>query len=86
MLHGVSFTLKAGEKVGLLGRTGSGKSTLAMALLRFVEPSKGTLTIDGIDIGTIGLHDLRSRLTIIPQDAVLFSGTIRRVINRVLFL
>jgi len=77
VLHGVSFTLKARERVGLLGRTGSGKSTLAMSLLRFVEPSKGRIVIDGIDISTIGLQDLRSRLTIIPQDAVLFSGTIR---------
>ncbi|KDQ16443.1 hypothetical protein BOTBODRAFT_186497 [Botryobasidium botryosum FD-172 SS1] len=77
VLHGISFTLKARERVGLLGRTGSGKSTLAMALLRFVEPSRGRIIIDGIDISTIGLQDLRSRLTIIPQDAVLFSGTIR---------
>ncbi|KDQ16441.1 hypothetical protein BOTBODRAFT_186495 [Botryobasidium botryosum FD-172 SS1] len=77
VLKGVSFTLKARERIGLLGRTGSGKSTLAMALLRFVEPSKGRITIDGVDVTTIGLQDLRSRLTIIPQDAVLFSGTIR---------
>ncbi|KAG8875451.1 hypothetical protein FRC20_003865 [Serendipita sp. 405] len=77
VLHGVSFTLRAGEKIGLLGRTGSGKSTLAMSLLRFVEPSGGTIFIDGIDITSIGLKDLRSRVTIIPQDSVLFSGTLR---------
>ncbi|KAF8502971.1 hypothetical protein JB92DRAFT_3123623 [Gautieria morchelliformis] len=72
VLHGVSFTLKARERIGLLGRTGSGKSTLAMSILRFTDPSNGSIMIDGIDISTIGLHDLRSRL-----DAVLFSGTIR---------
>ncbi|KAG8894877.1 hypothetical protein FRC01_012696, partial [Tulasnella sp. 417] len=77
VLHGVSFQLRPKERIGLLGRTGSGKSTLAMALLRFVDPSSGRIIIDGIDISTIGLHDLRSRVTIIPQDAVLFSGTIR---------
>lgn len=62
VLHGVSFQLKPRERVGLLGRTGSGKSTLAMALLRFVEPTEGTITIDGIDITKIGLEDLRSKL------------------------
>jgi len=61
----------------LLGRTGSGKSTLAMSVLRFVDPASGRIIIDGIDISTIGLHDLRSRITFIPQDATLFSGTLR---------
>ncbi|KAI0332219.1 multidrug resistance-associated ABC transporter [Cubamyces sp. BRFM 1775] len=77
VLHGVSFALKAKERVGLLGRTGSGKSTLAMSLLRFVDPASGRIVVDGIDISTIGLHDLRSRITFIPQDATLFSGTLR---------
>ncbi|KAF8989421.1 multidrug resistance-associated ABC transporter [Cyathus striatus] len=77
VLQDVSFTLKAGERVGLLGRTGSGKSTLAMSILRFVDPASGRIVIDGIDISTIGIHDLRSRLTFIPQDATLFSGTLR---------
>ncbi|KDQ49974.1 hypothetical protein JAAARDRAFT_42467 [Jaapia argillacea MUCL 33604] len=77
VLHGVSFQLKARERVGLLGRTGSGKSTLAMSILRFVDPASGRIVIDGIDISTIGVHDLRSRLTFIPQDATLFSGTLR---------
>ncbi|KAF9526193.1 multidrug resistance-associated ABC transporter [Crepidotus variabilis] len=77
VLHDVSFSLKAGERVGLLGRTGSGKSTLAMSILRFVDPTNGKIIIDGIDISTIGIHDLRSRLTFIPQDATLFSGTLR---------
>ncbi|KAN0111601.1 hypothetical protein V8E52_008339 [Russula decolorans] len=77
VLHNVSFTLKGRERVGLLGRTGSGKSTLAMSVLRFVEPASGRILVDGIDITTIGLHDLRSRVTFIPQDAALFSGTLR---------
>ncbi|KAI0003794.1 ABC transporter type 1, transmembrane domain-containing protein [Russula compacta] len=71
VLHNVSFTLKGSERVG------SGKSTLAMSILRFVDPAGGRVLIDGIDITTIGLHDLRSRVTFIPQDATLFSGTLR---------
>lgn len=62
VINGVSFTLQSGERVGLVGRTGSGKSTLAMAFLRFVDPTMGKIVIDGIDITTIGLRDLRSRL------------------------
>ncbi|KAJ8589109.1 P-loop containing nucleoside triphosphate hydrolase protein [Rhizopogon salebrosus TDB-379] len=77
VLHNVSFTINAKERIGLLGRTGSGKSTLAMSILRFVDPISGRILIDGIDISTIGVHDLRSRLTFIPQDATLFSGTLR---------
>ncbi|KAG6908490.1 hypothetical protein DXG01_004424 [Tephrocybe rancida] len=69
VLQDVSFTLKAGER--------SGKSTLAMSILRFVDPTSGRILIDGIDISTIGIHDLRTRLTFIPQDATLFSGTLR---------
>lgn len=57
-----------GEKVGVLGRTGSGKSTLALSFFRFVEPSEGRIVIDGIDISSVGLTDLRSRLTIIPRE------------------
>ncbi|KAI0041568.1 hypothetical protein FA95DRAFT_1565261 [Auriscalpium vulgare] len=77
VLHDVSFSLKGRERVGLLGRTGSGKSTLAMSILRFTDPTSGRILIDGIDITKIGVHDLRSRLTFIPQDAALFSGTLR---------
>ncbi|KAL0091774.1 hypothetical protein J3Q64DRAFT_1831157 [Phycomyces blakesleeanus] len=77
VLHGISFDIRSHEKVGVVGRTGSGKSTLALSFFRFLEPSSGNITLDGIDITQIGVHDLRSKLTIIPQDAVLFSGTIR---------
>ncbi|KZT21758.1 multidrug resistance-associated ABC transporter [Neolentinus lepideus HHB14362 ss-1] len=77
VLQGVSFELRSRERIGLLGRTGSGKSTLAMSILRFVDPTSGRIMIDGIDISTIGVHDLRSRITFIPQDAALFSGTLR---------
>ena len=62
VLHGISFSLKANERVGLLGRTGSGKSTIAMSLLRFVDPAGGKIIVDGIDITTIGLQDLRSNI------------------------
>ncbi|KAF9094962.1 hypothetical protein BGX23_001326 [Mortierella sp. AD031] len=77
VIKGISFTVKAGEKVGVVGRTGSGKSTLAISLFRFMEPTRGSIRIDGIDISRIGLHDLRSKLTIIPQDPILFKGTLR---------
>lgn len=77
VIKGVSFNIKKREKVGLVGRTGSGKSTLALSLLRFTDPTSGKILIDGIDITSIGLRDLRGRLTLIAQESVLFSGTIR---------
>ncbi|KAI0789892.1 P-loop containing nucleoside triphosphate hydrolase protein [Abortiporus biennis] len=77
VLHSISFTVNPSEKIGVVGRTGSGKSTLALSLLRIVEASGGRIVIDGIDIATIGLDDLRTRITIISQDVSLFTGTIR---------
>jgi ATP-binding cassette, subfamily C (CFTR/MRP), member 1 len=64
-------------KVGIVGRTGAGKSSLTLGLFRIIEAAAGSIHIDGIDIAKLGLHALRSRLTIIPQDPVLFSGTLR---------
>ncbi|GAM28766.1 hypothetical protein SAMD00019534_119420 [Acytostelium subglobosum LB1] len=77
VLRGVSCRIESKHKVGIVGRTGAGKSSLTQALFRIVEPLRGTIEIDGIDITELGLHDLRSRIAIIPQDPVLFAGTIR---------
>ncbi|XP_019762197.2 multidrug resistance-associated protein 1 [Dendroctonus ponderosae] len=77
VLKGISFHIKGGEKVGIVGRTGAGKSSLTLGLFRIIEAAHGQILIDNKDIADIGLHDLRSRLTIIPQDAVLFSGSLR---------
>ncbi|KAF3610074.1 hypothetical protein DY000_02048096 [Brassica cretica] len=81
VLKGITLDIKGGEKVGVVGRTGSGKSTLIQVLFRLVEPSGGRIIIDGIDICNLGLHDLRSRFGIIPQEPVLFEGTVRSNID-----
>ncbi|GAP88211.1 putative multidrug resistance-associated protein 1 [Rosellinia necatrix] len=77
VLKGLSFSINRNERVGVIGRTGAGKSSLTLALFRFIEARSGSILIDGVDISKIRLHDLRSRLAIIPQDPVLFSGTVR---------
>uniref|UniRef100_A0A8C9RI62 ABC-type glutathione-S-conjugate transporter n=1 Tax=Scleropages formosus TaxID=113540 RepID=A0A8C9RI62_SCLFO len=76
-LKGISLRVEEREKVGIVGRTGAGKSSLALGIFRILEAAKGEIYIDGINIAEIGLHDLRSRITIIPQDPVLFSGSLR---------
>ncbi|KAJ3216559.1 hypothetical protein HK099_005825 [Clydaea vesicula] len=74
---GIQFSFVSGEKIGIVGRTGAGKSSFSLALFRFVEATSGNIFIDGVDIASLPLSQLRSSLTIIPQDPVLFSGTIR---------
>jgi len=76
-LKDISCSIKPKEKVGIVGRTGAGKSTLTLALFRILELHRGHILIDGVDISKIGLKDLRSNLAIIPQDPVLFLGTLR---------
>ncbi|XP_017415330.2 ABC transporter C family member 4 isoform X1 [Vigna angularis] len=81
VLKGITLSINGGEKVGVVGRTGSGKSTLIQVFFRLVEPTGGKIIIDGIDISILGLHDLRSRFGIIPQEPVLFEGTVRTNID-----
>lgn len=77
VLKGVSLCVQGGEKIGIVGRTGAGKSSMMAILFRLVEISSGSVLVDGIDISKMGLHRLRRGLSIIPQEAFLFSGTVR---------
>lgn len=77
VLDSLNLHIKPGERIGIVGRTGAGKSSVITALFRLVELSEGSIHIDGIDISTVGLYDLRSRMAIIPQDPTLFGGTVR---------
>ncbi|KAJ2584627.1 hypothetical protein GGH95_000247 [Coemansia sp. RSA 1836] len=77
VLKDVSFAVKPREKVGIVGRTGAGKSSLTLALFRIIEAAEGQILLDGEDIAQYGLFDVRSKLSIIPQDPVLFAGTVR---------
>ncbi len=77
VLKGINMDIHGQEKIGICGRTGAGKSSLTLALFRIIEASQGAITIDGQDISLLGLQTLRSRLTIIPQDPVLFTGDLR---------
>ena len=77
MLKNVSFKINGGEKIGVVGRTGSGKSTTLLSLLRIIEPNSGHIFVDGVDISKLGLDDLRRKITIIPQDPLLYKGTLK---------
>ncbi|NXT66261.1 MRP1 protein, partial [Chaetops frenatus] len=77
VLKNINVTINGGEKIGIVGRTGAGKSSLTLGLFRINEAAEGEIIIDGINIAKIGLHDLRFRITIIPQDPILFSGSLR---------
>ena len=77
VLQDLTFNILPGERVGIVGRTGAGKSSLALALFRGIEADSGKIVIDEVDIGLIGLQDLREAITIVPQDPTLFTGTVR---------
>lgn len=77
-LKGLTFDISPMEKIGIIGRTGAGKSSIASVLFRIVEMNSGTIHIDGIDISSVSLEDLRTNISIIPQDPVLFRGSIRK--------
>ena len=77
MLDDVSFSVTSGQKVGVCGRTGSGKSSLMLTLFRVLELDGGSISIDGLDIASLGLSQLRKAIAMLPQDPTLFSGSIR---------
>ncbi|XP_059169113.1 multidrug resistance-associated protein 1-like [Physella acuta] len=77
VLRNINVSINAGEKIGIVGRTGAGKSSMVLALFRLIEAASGYIAIDGVDISKIGLHTLRHAVTILPQDPVLFAGSLR---------
>ena len=77
VLDNLSFEVQPNEKIGIVGRTGSGKSTICISISRIVELLEGKILIDGIDISKLNLNYLRSRITVIPQDPILFKGTLK---------
>lgn len=77
VLKGINCTFEGGKRVGVVGQTSSDKTTLISALFRLIEPAGGRILIDNLDICDIGLRDLRSKLSIIPQEPTLFKGTVR---------
>ncbi|XP_059178966.1 multidrug resistance-associated protein 1-like [Physella acuta] len=77
VLRNINVSINAGEKIGIVGRTGAGKSSMVLALFRLIEAASGYIVIDGVDISKIGLHTLRHAVTILPQDPVLFAGSLR---------
>jgi len=77
VLKNITFRIPAGEKVGVVGRTGAGKSSLALAMFRALEAEEGKIVVDEMDIGLLGLQDLRENIVMVPQDPTLFTGTIR---------
>lgn len=77
VLNDISFRVRGGQKVGIVGRTGAGKSSILVSLMRLKELESGRILLDGLDIANLGLHELRSAVAVIPQDPVLFQGTVR---------
>ena len=77
VVKNINVTINPGEKVGIVGRTGAGKSSLTLALFRIIESAEGEIQIDDQNVSEIGLNDLRGRLTIIPQDPILWTGSLR---------
>ena len=83
VLKKVSFDVEGGKKIGIVGRTGAGKSSFTLALFRIIEAAEGSIIIDGVDIASLGLHELRSRITIIPQDPVSWSNIFINIVSSV---
>ncbi|PWN19710.1 P-loop containing nucleoside triphosphate hydrolase protein, partial [Microstroma glucosiphilum] len=81
VLKNISFSLPASSKIAIVGSTGSGKSTLVQSLFRLIEADAGEILIDGINVGKIGLQDLRSRLQIVPQDPIILAGSLRSAVD-----